>query len=574
MDGRRHRVCLASGDSFCPSSLRELVTRILRSTPGEQRRRRCRVLECVRMVATDIEMAAPGFAPVTPPQRVSTAPSSPLGGPGIELHEVCSAAVADGLPGIGADAEVLGGVVADGAQTGTGADSASFGAVASGILDEEGQSAVADVLQPGIDADAEVLAAVASGTLDEEGQYQEKLPPLMVLSPVTRLRCKAAAPLVRKRSQKYCQNEDCVFNRMVPGQPARKDWHEQFCTWCDDSMLTKALQKPQTEMHVKQALSMFKEKSAHVYRLALQKLEGHELSDNRRLCLGTGCVYSMSNPGTTARARAASDFCTWCQPEYLEIAKLTVGGRQRLNQALSAFKTNPQVYDAALAKVGEGFVRAARLCCNTGCMFSYSAPGQRCGARQRNQVRVSDLCFWRSPEVVSRAESTAVGLQRIARDLRKFGSFPEVFHAATRKLSSEFLQDLCIASREAESKAMLKEDRVEQCKQGRYYLEYMTDRARTYWEPPSPYYDGLVCHKHKGWFRPDADDNEPKMVRKWLTESQFLHGRTQKEPRFVSEKFPHVSGNALRTQYLREKPGQLSCATCGHVYLWRSKPKL
>ena len=134
------------------------------------------VLECVRMVATEIEMAAPGFTPVTPPQRVSTAPSSPLGG-----------------------------------------------AVASGILDEEGQTAVADVLQPGIDADAEVLAAVASGTLDEEGQYQEKLPPLMVLSPATRLRSKAASPLVRKRSQKYCQNEDCVFNRMVPGQPARKE---------------------------------------------------------------------------------------------------------------------------------------------------------------------------------------------------------------------------------------------------------------------------------------------------------------------------------------------------------------
>ena len=159
-------------------------------------------------------------------------------------------------------------------------------------------------------------------------------------------------------------------------------------------------------------------------------------------------------------------------------------------------------------------------------------------------------------------------------DLRKFNSLPDVFEAAISKLSNNFVVDLCIASRDAEAKAMLKEDRVEQCKQGRYYLEYMTDRARTYWEPPSPYYDGLVCHKHKGWFRPDADDNEPKMVRKWLTEYQFLHGRTQKEPRFVSEKFPHVSGNALRTQYLREKPGQLSCATCGHVYLWRSKPKL
>ena len=126
------------------------------------------------------------------------------------------------------------------------------------------------------------------------------------------------------------------------------------------------------------------------------------------------------------------------------MAKQTVEGRKRLNQALSAFKKNPQVYDAALAKVGEGFVRAARLCCGTGCMFSYSAPGHRCGARQRNQVRVSDLCFWCSPEVVSRAESTALGLRRIARDLRKFGSFPEVFHAATRKLSSEFFYRISV----------------------------------------------------------------------------------------------------------------------------------
>ena len=54
------------------------------------------VLECVRMVAIGIEMAQPGFAPVTPPAQVSMAPTSPVEAPGIELDEVPSAAVADG----------------------------------------------------------------------------------------------------------------------------------------------------------------------------------------------------------------------------------------------------------------------------------------------------------------------------------------------------------------------------------------------------------------------------------------------------------------------------------------------
>ena len=39
-------------------------------------------------------------------------------------------------------------------------------------------------------------------------------------------------------------------------------------------------------------------------------------------------------------------------------------------------------------------------------------------------------------------------------DLRKFSSFPDVFKSAMSKLSSEFLLDLRIASREAENKAI------------------------------------------------------------------------------------------------------------------------
>ena len=166
-----------------------------------------------------------------------------------------------------------------------------------------------------------------------------------------------------------------------------------------------------------------------------------------------------------------------------------------------------------------------------------------------------------SPNIVSSAESSAAGIQRITKFLRKFSSFPHVFEAAISKLSNNFVVDLCMASRDAEKKAMLKEDRVEQCKQGRYYLEYMSDRKGTFWEPPTPYYN-----------LGNDLDKLPKMVRVWLTEYQFLHGRMRKGP--LGKQFPHVTGEELRYKYLADKPGQPRCAECGRVYLWRSQPKL
>ncbi len=45
----------------------------------------------------------------------------------------------------------------------------------------------------------------------------------------------------------------------------------------------------------------------------------------------------------------------------------------------------------------------------------------------------------------------------------------DVFRAAASRLSAEFLQDLHVCSWEAEQKAMLKEDLVEQHNTGRYY---------------------------------------------------------------------------------------------------------
>jgi len=52
------------------------------------------ILECVRMVAIEIEMAKPGFAPVTPPKQVSMAPGSP-----VVTESLCGKRASIALPG-------------------------------------------------------------------------------------------------------------------------------------------------------------------------------------------------------------------------------------------------------------------------------------------------------------------------------------------------------------------------------------------------------------------------------------------------------------------------------------------
>jgi hypothetical protein len=225
----------------------------------------------------------------------------------------------------------------------------------------------------------------------------------------------------------------------------------------------------------------------------------------------------------------------------VEFAKGSIEGRKRLNQSLSAFKTNPEVYDAALAKLGEDFVRTSRICCNPDCVFSYNNPGQPCRARRVYGRSLSDLCFWCSPDAVSACESTPLGIRRIAMDLRKFSSCPDVLQTALSKLSQDFVADLRVCSLEAERKAMLKEDIVEQAAQERYYLQYR---------------------------EPSLVRGGPKMARVWLTSYQFWAGGTS-----PGSPFPHVSGSALEKKYLEEKPGQPRCADCGNVYLWRSYVK-
>ncbi len=142
-------------------------------------------------------------------------------------------------------------------------------------------------------------------------------------------------------------------------------------------------------------------------------------------------------------------------------------------------------------------------------------------------------------------------------DLRKFSPFPDVFRSAISKLSEDFLSDLRVCSVQAENMAMLKEDRVEQCKQGRWYLEWLRPAAYDCWPNREP---KLL--------------REPKMYRVWLTEYQFTKGELRKDiSTYPYNTLPHVCWNDLVKKYEQEKPNQARCASCGEVYLWRDLPK-
>ena len=222
-----------------------------------------------------------------------------------------------------------------------------------------------------------------------------------------------------KRSHKYCQQPSCVFNRQQPGQLASKAGGVMYCVWCDEGLLRQALQSSSTEMHIKVSLECFKKRRPDVYLLALEKLDGFEVPHNKHFCSGKDCVYSTVDPGGRARVPwRGSDVCRWCDPEVLEASKGSAEGRKLLNQALSAFRPFPEVYEAALARVGSDFVRASHYCSNTTCCYSYKKPGERACAYQpcvknRTQSRVSDMCFWCDLAVVSAAQQSPAGIRRL-----------------------------------------------------------------------------------------------------------------------------------------------------------------
>ncbi len=352
-------------------------------------------LRCLRMVSIALESHKVCTVPTaTPPFVLGGSVSSgwPRGSPGIH-GEAAAPVTPPQVPGIRSPS-----------IPGEGGSSVAAPQWFGGSV-----STCSPIRAPSMHGEAARAAAFESLQLHSPGkrilekQEETLSEPLLVSSPSKRLRSKVYAPLVVKRSQKYCQKESCVFSRNLLGQLAMKVVGVDFCVWCDSDLLASALQDAETEMNVKVSLACFKKKDPEVYRLALEKLDGYEVH-SQDFCAGIGCVYSNVKPGVRARCQYAHDFCQWCDADGLVEAKGSIEGRKRLNQALSVFRTHPAVYEAALAKLGKDFVRASRYCGSTGCIFSYRNPGERSRARPQ-----SDLCFWCNPAAVSAAEMTPSG---------------------------------------------------------------------------------------------------------------------------------------------------------------------
>ena len=102
--------------------------------------------------------------------------------------------------------------------------------------------------------------------IEDEPVDQEPLLALqdpLVLSPSRRLRSKtseADVSMVFKRNRNYCQAEDCVFSRTMPGQPAL--CRDGNCAWCDPDAMASAIADGGAALrNVRISLSMFEEKN-------------------------------------------------------------------------------------------------------------------------------------------------------------------------------------------------------------------------------------------------------------------------------------------------------------------------
>ena len=59
----------------------------------------------------------------------------------------------------------------------------------------------------------------------------------------------------------YCQAPDCVFNRSMPGQPARAI--ATNCVWCDADAMARALERGGSALtNVRVSLSIFEQKDS------------------------------------------------------------------------------------------------------------------------------------------------------------------------------------------------------------------------------------------------------------------------------------------------------------------------
>ena len=158
----------------------------------------------------------------------------------------------------------------------------------------------------------------------------------------------------------YCNGDSCVYNRDHPGQRARfppATRGETHCIWCSPVRMQEAMQTEAGRRNVQISLSIFEQKDTNVFERATAKVPA-DFVRSVRTCCGSNCVFSLSSPGGTARARTRSTLCSWCNPLIVRQREASLHGLKRITCALRAFADYPDVCAAAVSKLSEHFKTA------------------------------------------------------------------------------------------------------------------------------------------------------------------------------------------------------------------------
>ena len=172
---------------------------------------------------------------------------------------------------------------------------------------------------------------------------------------------KGKVPLDFCASIRYCNGDSCIYNRDHPGAPVRMQEAaargETYCIWCSPVRMQEAMQTEAGRRNVQISLSIFEQKDTNVFERATAKVPA-DFVRSVRTCCGSNCVFSLSSPGGTARARTRSTLCSWCNPRIVRQREASLHGLKRITCALRAFADYPDVCAAAVSKLSEHFKTA------------------------------------------------------------------------------------------------------------------------------------------------------------------------------------------------------------------------
>ena len=157
----------------------------------------------------------------------------------------------------------------------------------------------------------------------------------------------------------------------------------------------------------------------------------------QRVCVGEGCLFSMSRPGQASTVHVWGAKCMWCDEGKLEKALSNPQGVQYVNRALNRLQrlASPALA-VAEAKLPAGFQRKHQYCLAPGCCFSRAQPGRAAQVDAGNAT--CGFCTFDEDGILV-AEDSAGGMRNLRASLAVFArNSPDTLEKAWGRLSTIF----------------------------------------------------------------------------------------------------------------------------------------